>query len=793
MHTIWLKMRDKTVLALMIPSVLLLGLSVLSLYTREPLFWAGVFAWLLPAIGLGLLVSGGLSLHFARNDSQRIRVALQKMIEGDFTARVPLEDADHPSSGDEMVQLGIQINALADKVAGVMTTVALHSGGVVACASEIMKIRDWVNSDAKNSQLVVKEVSAQNAVLAQEIVGVKESVGMASRSIENISLAAVDVAESVSTIASGTEEASINITAMAAAAEEMTANISGVNQNLGRVDGAVKQVATAIRDMTGALGEVRERCQAASEASAQTDKRVRDTQAIMEKLSTSATEIGKFVKIIKNIADQTSLLALNASIEAAGAGEAGKSFAVVANEVKELSRQTEKATWMIREKTEDITTIAASVATANKEIIASVNSINQANQVITYAVDEQTSAIHGIADSMTKVASAAEEVTRNAQELGVAAQDVARSAAEAAIGTSEVARSASMVSLSASTVADDSKRAMGLANTILHSAEKTFQISCSVGEQMAEADRTANIMRASSLQFDRMGAVLRDMSGALYATQMEVDIGAPRFNIRAAKGIYLQWQSTLEQAIAGRISLSSDEVESVEKTEFSHWLHTQGKKHFKHSSVYQSLLTAQASLHGAIRQTVTALQGSAGSARKGGGDAGHKQASACFLDFVAARHALFEWMDLLYQGVTDRQADEKLFMAWDARFDTGLRDVDSDHRKLVDMVNHLHQSMKKGASKESMQEILQKLADYTVFHFQREEEYFDTTAYPDSAAHKAEHKKLVGLAVDFIQRFEAGDFAIVIDLMSALKGWLIGHILHSDMAYVSCMKEHGIR
>ncbi|MEO5351693.1 MAG: bacteriohemerythrin [Magnetococcus sp. XQGC-1] len=783
MSHLTMSFRGKLMLALLVPAIALLALFLFVLFAGDPAFVVTLLAWLLPLLALWLLAAAGLLLHFTLGPLQQLRETLQRMIAGHWTARIP-RDAEG-GDGDEIDQLAGQVNQLADKVCGMMTGIALHSGGVVACASEILKIRDLVNNDAKNTHQVVQEVSTQNAVLAQEIGGVKQSVTQASRSMESISHAANSVAESVSTIASGTEQASINITTMAAAAEEITANIDGVNRSLNQVDGAVKHVATAVKDMTNALSEVRERCQLASDASAQTNQRVHDTQAVMNQLSTAAGEIGKFVKIIKNIADQTSLLALNASVEAAGAGEAGKSFSVVANEVKELSRQTEKATWIIREKTESITTIAASVAAANQEIIDSVNSINQANQVITYAVEEQTSAINDIAASMNDVTNAAGEVTRNAQELGVAAQDVARAAAEAALGTAEVARSAAMVSQSAITVAEDSRLAMEVTNAILDSAEKTLQVSLTVANQMAEADRTSDVMRASALQFDRIGGILQEVTGALYATQLEVDVGPPLFNLRAAKGAYLQCQSRLEQAISGRKALAADELERMDKTEFNRWLQTGGKKRFAHSSIYQSMLTAQKSTHEAIRRIMTDLQETTGAKRQ--------QVDAHLAEFLAARQQLFAGMDKLYQGMQDTQEQEQPFMAWNSALDTGLQDVDSDHRKLVDMLNQLHRAMKKGESKESMQEILKKLAEYTVFHFRREEEYFAKTGYPETAAHQAEHKKLVAMAVDFVQRFGEGDFAIVIDLMTALKGWLVGHIQGADIAYAPYMKQHGIR
>ncbi|MBF0097284.1 MAG: bacteriohemerythrin [Magnetococcales bacterium] len=784
MRIVMIGIRTKMILAMLLPGILLLCMAILAM-TVQNRTMEMIFLWMQAGLGLWLLAMAVLFIRFALGSLHQIQTVVQRMAGGDFTGRFAVPVGHDEESSDEIVQLGVQLNVMAGKIAGVMNVVSLHSGGVVACAGEIMKIRDLVGSDAKNSLHVVDEVTAQNRVLAQEIEGVKGAIAMAGHSIESISKASVEVADNISQIASGTEEASINIGSMAAAAEQINSNITSVNRNLGSVDSAVRQVAVSVRDMTSALGEVRERCQSASDASMQTDKRVRDTQAIMEKLSTAANEIGKFVKIIKNIADQTSLLALNASIEAAGAGEAGKSFAVVANEVKELSRQTEKATWMIREKTEDITAIAASVATANREIIEGVNSIKQANQVIAYAVDEQTSAIHGIADSMGKVSEGAEEVTRNAHELGEAAQNVSRAAAEAAIGTAEVARAASSVAIAASSVADDSRRALTQAHAVGHSADKTFEISRAVEGQMQEAGRTARAMRASARQFDRMGMVLQGMSGALYATQMEVEIGAPMFNIRAAKGLYLEWQSKLEQAIAGRLLLGQEDVEQIARSEFSQWLQSSGKRACKSAApICQALLKERDAVHQIIREMVASLQ------EKG---VKPEQLEGQLLAFIEARQRLFVLIEQAYEGVTDLNAKQKPFMVWTDSLNTGLRDVDSDHRKLMDMINQLHQAMKRGASKESVLEILKRLADYTVFHFKREEEYFDRTSYAERTPHKAEHKKLVDLAVEFIKRYDEGDFAIVIDLMAALKSWLVSHIMHSDMAYVPHLKEKGIR
>ena len=105
------------------------------------------------------------------------------------------------------------------------------------------------------------------------------------------------------------------------------------------------------------------------------------THQIVSKLSDSSKSIGKVIKVITSIANQTNLLALNATIEAARAGEAGKGFAVVATEVKELAKQTAKATSEIGEKVEvsqEDTKAAVSAIARIAEVVKQVNAIASA-------------------------------------------------------------------------------------------------------------------------------------------------------------------------------------------------------------------------------------------------------------------------------------------------------------------------------------------------------------------------------------------------------------------------------
>lgn len=129
---------------------------------------------------------------------------------------------------------------------------------------------------------------------------------------------------------------------------------------------------------------------------------------------------------------------------------------------------------------------------------------------------------------------------------------------------------------------------------------------------------------------------------------------------------------------------------------------------------------------------------------------------------------------------------------WDQSYSVKVKNCDDDHKKLFDMINTLHEAMRAGHGAEKVQQIVKGLADYTKFHFSREESLFQKTNYPESAAHRAEHQAFVKRVTDFQKELAAGKGGQSVAVSIFLNEWLTNHIKKSDQKYSDHMNTNGI-
>ena len=131
-------------------------------------------------------------------------------------------------------------------------------------------------------------------------------------------------------------------------------------------------------------------------------------------------------------------------------------------------------------------------------------------------------------------------------------------------------------------------------------------------------------------------------------------------------------------------------------------------------------------------------------------------------------------------------------MAWNDQLSVNVAQVDSQHKKLVELLNSFHDAMKQGKGKEAMGKTFSELLDYTVYHFGTEEDFFKKYGYPAFAAHKKEHEALTKQAMDLNARFSRGEEVISADTLTFLKNWLRDHIMGSDKKYGPFLNAKGV-
>jgi methyl-accepting chemotaxis protein len=408
----------------------------------------------------------------------------------------------------------------------------------VGAQDEIAELAKWFNIFMDKLHEILSKVSSNTESLA----GAGEEIAATSRQQTQ-----------------GAELQKDQTAQVVTAMQEMTSTVQQVSENSNNAAAASQKAAETARQGGKVVEETLSRMRAIASSVGETARKV-------EALGKQSDQIGRIIGVIDDIADQTNLLALNAAIEAARAGEQGRGFAVVADEVRKLAERT---------------------STATKEITGMIRSIQAETKSAVTAMQAGTKEVEQGVELTTQAGSSLHDIIQMSEQVGDMVTHIATAATEQSAATEQINGSIDQIAKITETSAAGAQQTT---NALQDLSALALNLQRLVGQFRLAAD-------------DSSGRAQNPGNRHTQGSQIDDGVGAS-VDFARVKMAHRSWRLKLRGFLDGREDLDHKKLASHKDCELGKWIYSEGQRKYSHLHDLDALEKKHQAMHAMVKQVV---------------------------------------------------------------------------------------------------------------------------------------------------------------------------------------------